>query len=244
MDRSINKFHSTSVREYGPKDVSKLSLSVLFGAWEASICPSGLPIYVVYKLISSISRSFLTLRSWDQHSPSSPPLYNILLLFGLINRSVLYTFLRKYWYGFWIFANMAAHTLVLVLGHSFVCRADDYTRNKGLRNLSLLSEHFNMNLLGRGGASVDVMPKLYMDFDFTLEPAILDIGTNDLASAPTTHQANNTASRVFDFDCHQSARRSGGRPRGRGNRINPMNRVQHRDRSHCPPCPGTSPPRF
>ena len=90
-------------------------------------------------------------------------------------------------------------TPVLVMGHSFVRRADQYLRNKRIRNLHLPLSEFSVTLQGRGGAYARHLPELYDKCNVTPDMVVIDIGTNDLSMVKTDQEATDVAKRVFAF---------------------------------------------
>ena len=90
-------------------------------------------------------------------------------------------------------------TRVLIMGHSFVRRADQYLRNKRIRNLHLPLSEFSVTLQGRGGAYACHLPELYDKCNVTPDMVVIDIGTNDLSMVKTDDEATNVAKRVYAF---------------------------------------------
>ena len=95
-----------------------------------------------------------------------------------------------------------SHLEVLVLGHSFVSRAERHLLSKGDNNCSMNPRAHQVVLKGKGGAHVpDIMP-LFHQRSVTPHLVIIDIGTNDLTNLRfTTHslarQVFSTAKRII-----------------------------------------------
>ena len=81
---------------------------------------------------------------------------------------------------------MASPVHTLILGHSFVHRAESFTKNNSMPNLKLPSQFHSVKFLGRGGAHISDIPLLFETRGATPDLVILDIGTNDLASLTPT----------------------------------------------------------
>ena len=81
-----------------------------------------------------------------------------------------------------------SHLEVMVLGHSFVARAQKHLLSKGDDNCAMHPGSHNVVLKGKGGAHAnDIMP-LFHQRSVTPHLVIIDIGTNDLTNHRiTTH---------------------------------------------------------
>ena len=96
-----------------------------------------------------------------------------------------------------------SHLEVLVLGHSFVTRAERHLLSKGDNNCAMHPGSHNVVLKGRSGAHIrDIIP-LFQQRSVTPHLVIIDIGTNDLTNNRiTTHslanQVYSTAKHLID----------------------------------------------
>jgi len=72
---------------------------------------------------------------------------------------------------------------VLILGHSFVKRADRYMDNQNIINFNMLSPYHSVSLLGKSGAhALDIM-HLFHQRTSTPHMVVIDVGTNDLTNS-------------------------------------------------------------
>ena len=72
---------------------------------------------------------------------------------------------------------------VLILGHSFVKRADRYLDTQNIINFNMLTPYHTVSLLGKGGAhALDIM-HLFHQRTSTPHLVVIDVGTNDLTNS-------------------------------------------------------------
>jgi hypothetical protein len=68
----------------------------------------------------------------------------------------------------------------MILGHSFVTRAEDYARRHNVENLNLPTAHFDVEFLGKGGLTIREISHLFKTRVSDPELVIIDVGTIDL----------------------------------------------------------------
>jgi lysophospholipase L1-like esterase len=76
----------------------------------------------------------------------------------------------------------------LILGHSFVARANDYIIERGMGNLNLPTSYHDVQLYGKGGAKITDLDCMYRRGPGNSDLVIIDIGTNDLTGARSIDQ--------------------------------------------------------
>ena len=69
---------------------------------------------------------------------------------------------------------------VLILGHSFVKRADRYLTSRQVTNFGMRSPYHNVSLLGKSGAHVMDVIQLFHSRNSSPHIVVIDVGTNDL----------------------------------------------------------------
>ena len=96
---------------------------------------------------------------------------------------------------------MPSPVRVLIVGHSFVRRIDQFLSQKYIgfnHNFTLDRSLQHVKLVGKGGASVDdILPMFLANIDFSPQIVVIDIATNDLHS--NTLPPHKLAQQVFNI---------------------------------------------